>query len=468
MFLPSPPQETHHINQQLPIYLVSLHNAGYYARSTAGKWKPDVPLTLYEQLQLTQRKRREVQFLSIGRDGWYPDCWFMRRNTGATYWGSDCPPSLTRLLTSGQSVERVFFAPDGGWLAKKGGGSLAWQNLPYELDQAVRLIREDHESISYLSVAPGNGAWVAVCTSGRSEFSGNLPYALAAALRSRPDYPLWVELGPDDTFVALWPDHTLFRCSRDLAEELLSYPQPPGSAPCSGRHSCGCCPPPPPLRPCIRNTSNSQPLITLGGMTPVTDVGPAAAGETAAAGPSSAASSQPLLMLGSPYTPDTETWVTSGIALAGPSTPPGEEEPYIICSGGFVLSLTPGSPPPPLAREVVAAAAASGLLGQSASPAAAVEAAEAALREAEALLSARTAELTASKELVSNLSGKLKDKEKKLQESQGEWQCSVCWSEPLGVAYTGCGHMVCSSCGPMLAECPICRQASPQMKLFRV
>jgi hypothetical protein len=376
----------------------------------------------------------------------------MMRNTGMRYWGLNCPADLQDLIRSGEgtaAVEKVFFAPDDGWIAVRANGSVAWQNLPLGMHHALRNYQHGYGGIKYASVAPDDHTWVVIFRNGRMMCSEGLPHALATALQDIEDDPLWVELGPDESFVALWPNYTLFSGSRGLAEELLSHAGTAATG--NGRHSCGCCPPvataaPHPLRPCIRpsSTSTSQPQLPLGGMyIPYTG-----ACMTEARAPSGAPAAAP----------------------AGPSTPPGEIDPYIICSGGFRLLSTPGSPPPPAVRGLLSdtPSTSSQKQDQTGTSAAAAKAAKAALLKAEAELSGRTAELAASKDLVSSLSGKLKDKEKVLQEAQGEWQCSVCWSDPLGLAYTGCGHMVCSSCAPMLPECPICRKASPQLKLFRV
>ena len=47
--------------------------------------------------------------------------------------------------------------------------------------------------------------------------------------------------------------------------------------------------------------------------------------------------------------------------------------------------------------------------------------------------------------------------------------CKICFSRVVDVAFSGCGHLVCSSCLPNLrgGACPICRKASSSIRLYR-
>lgn len=54
--------------------------------------------------------------------------------------------------------------------------------------------------------------------------------------------------------------------------------------------------------------------------------------------------------------------------------------------------------------------------------------------------------------------------------ARGAWQCKICFSHEVDVAYTGCGHIICSSCAraSQSNRCPICRKASSSLlKLYK-
>ena len=54
--------------------------------------------------------------------------------------------------------------------------------------------------------------------------------------------------------------------------------------------------------------------------------------------------------------------------------------------------------------------------------------------------------------------------------ARGAWQCKICFSHEVDCAFTGCGHVICSSCARAAntSRCPICRKPSTALlKLFR-
>ncbi|KXZ55127.1 hypothetical protein GPECTOR_3g279 [Gonium pectorale] len=54
--------------------------------------------------------------------------------------------------------------------------------------------------------------------------------------------------------------------------------------------------------------------------------------------------------------------------------------------------------------------------------------------------------------------------------TRGSWQCKICFSRDVDCAYTGCGHLICATCGQASGtnRCPVCRKPSQALlRLYR-
>lgn len=57
--------------------------------------------------------------------------------------------------------------------------------------------------------------------------------------------------------------------------------------------------------------------------------------------------------------------------------------------------------------------------------------------------------------------------ESELESVRSSWQCRVCFTRDVDMAFLGCGHLFCSQCVASQRRCPMCRKESKTMKLYK-
>lgn len=233
-------REVHHVHARLPLRCVALGDSYTHVISYENgdmAWSSGLSDGLYEAVNTTRRYKKEIATVALGRNQGSSsyskaadpgEVWFMMRDTGTTYMGSACEDDLRDAWDEqedSERVERVAFAPNGGWYLDTEGGGANWSGLPDSLEEALDELWDAEGGVEHLSVGH-NGEWFVLFESGAYLWQGVHP--TLDRLLSKQEVGgctcniEWVELGPGGTFVALCDKHTGWYGSRTLTDHLLA------------------------------------------------------------------------------------------------------------------------------------------------------------------------------------------------------------------------------------------------------
>jgi hypothetical protein len=205
----------HHEQRRLPLAAVALGDDGTYVISYEGggtAWSSGLPDGLYNALKLAVKYKRSVAAVSMGRNQGSSsystaedpgEVWLLKRDTGVTYMGEECPQMLQDIWQEGDGddfVAQMCFAPSNGWFVFRKGGGATWDGLPDSLEVALDEWWEEYGGVQSLSVGH-NGEWFVKFGTGHWLSNGVHP-ALYKLLDQQQDIGdvEWVELGPNGSF----------------------------------------------------------------------------------------------------------------------------------------------------------------------------------------------------------------------------------------------------------------------------